>query len=473
MPRQRKTKRRGPGEGTIFERKDGRWCATVHIGWENGRRKRKTLYGATRAEVADKLTETQADIARGLPVASDKQTLGGHLAWWLEEVVSRKNRPSIYRSYEQLVRVHITPALGKLPLSKVTPQAIRSFLNTKADGKLSARTVQYLHAVLRKALNVALKDESIARNPAALVDPPRGAAREVEPLTPDEARRFLAAIEGNRLEALYVTAVSLGLRQGEAIALRWRDVDLETGTLRVRFALQRIRPRQSEAEPGKNAYRVEAGSPLESDKSVKVVNRVPERENGASVPDKGVNRVNGVERGGKEKKPRIPNETHLVEPKTKRSRRVISLPAVARAALASHKLRQDAERLQAGSAWKTPRVHCEGKVEPVEDFIFTTTIGTPCESRGVTKRFQKALKDAGIPEHRFHDLRHTAATLLAVQGVHPKVIQSILGWDQLAMVDRYTHFVDEMREQAATQMDAILKPVAVNVAVKRGEAKPN
>lgn len=453
MPRQRKTKRRGPGEGTIFERKDGRWCATVHIGWENGRRKRKTLYGATRAEVADKLTETQADIARGLPVASDKQTLGGHLAWWLEEVVSRKNRPSTYRSYEQLVRVHITPALGKLPLSKVTPQAIRSFLNTKADGKLSARTVQYLHAVLRKALNVALKDQTIARNPAALVDPPRGAAREVEPLTPDEARRFLKVIEGDRLEALYVTAVSLGLRQGEALALRWRDVDLETGTLRVRYALQRIRPRQSEAEPGINAYRAETASPLESSKSVKVVKRV---------------RV-----GEKETKPRVPNETHLVEPKTKRSRRVISLPAVARAALASHKLRQDAERLKAGSAWKTPRVHCEGKVEPVEDFIFTTTIGTPCESRGVTKRFQKALKDAGIPEHRFHDLRHTAATLLAVQGVHPKVIQSIHGWGQLAMVDRYTHFVDEMREQAATQMDAILKPVAVNVAVKRGEAKPN
>lgn len=451
MPRQRKTKRRGPGEGTIFERKDGRWCATVHLGWENGRRKRKTVYGATRAEVADKLTETQADIARGLPVASDKQTLGGHLAWWLEEVVSRKNRPSTYRSYEQLVRVHITPALGKLALSKVTPQAVRSFLNTKADGKLSARTVQYLHAVIRKALNVALKDESIARNPAALVDPPRGAAREVEPLTPDEARRFLKAIEGNRLEALYVTAVSLGLRQGEAIALRWRDVDLEAGTLRVRFALQRIRPKQSEPEAGKSAYSVASPSPLESDKSVNSVKRVPERE----------------------KKPRVPNQTHLVEPKTKRSRRVISLPAVARAALVEHKLRQDAERLQAGSAWKTPQVHCEGKVEPVEDFIFTTTIGTPCESRGVTKRFQKALKDAGIPKHRFHDLRHTAATLLAVQGVHPKVIQSILGWDQLAMVDRYTHFVDEMRQSAAAQMDAILKPVAVNVAVNQGEAKPN
>lgn len=474
MPKKaRKTKRRGPGEGTIFERSDGRWCAMAHVGWAGGKRKRKAIYGATRAEVADKLAKTQAEVTAGLPVANDKQTLGGHLTWWLEEVVSRKCRPSTYRSYEQLVRVHIAPALGKLPLSKVTPQAIRSFLNEKADGKLSARTVQYLHAVIRKALNVALKDESIARNPATLVDPPRGAAREVEPLSPDEARKFLKVIQGDRLEALYVTAVSLGLRQGEALALRWRDVDLEAGTLRVRYALQRIRPRPSEAPAGINAFRAEAASPLESDNSVNVVKRVAEHEHEGESADKRVNRVKVVGRKGATKKARVPNETHLVEPKTKRSRRVLSLPAVTRAALSAHKLRQEEERIKAGSAWKAPRVHCEGRVEPVDDFVFTSNIGTPCESRGVTKRFQEALKAAGIPDHRYHDLRHTAATLLAVQGTHPKVIQGLLGWDQISMVDRYSHFVDEMKTQAAAQMDAILNPGAVSVAVKSAEGKVN
>jgi integrase len=94
------------------------------------------------------------------------------------------------------------------------------------------------------------------------------------------------------------------------------------------------------------------------------------------------------------------------------------------------------------------------------------TIGTPLDGRNVTKRFQRILKNAKISKHRFHELRHTAATLLAVQGVHPKTIQSVLGWDQMAMVDRYAHFVDEIRQDAATKMDAILDPVAVNLAVK-------
>jgi len=104
--------------------------------------------------------------------------------------------------------------------------------------------------------------------------------------------------------------------------------------------------------------------------------------------------------------------------------------------------------------------------------VFTSTIGTPLDGCNVTKQFQRLLEVAGIPR-RFHDLRHTAATLLAVQGVHAKVIQSVLGWDQLSMVDRYTHHVDEMRKEAASKMDAILTPVAVNVAVKRGESKAN
>ena len=118
-------------------------------------------------------------------------------------------------------------------------------------------------------------------------------------------------------------------------------------------------------------------------------------------------------------------------------------------------------------------VHCEGCLEAAEDFVFTTSIGTPLEGRNVTKRFQKLLEDAKIPRHRFHDLRHTAATLLAVQGVHVKAIQSVLGWDQVAMVDRYAHFVDEMRKDAAAKMDAVLKPVAVKLAVKQAEGKAN
>jgi integrase len=174
-----------------------------------------------------------------------------------------------------------------------------------------------------------------------------------------------------------------------------------------------------------------------------------------------------------EMQPKTPAEIHLVEPKTKKSRRTIDLPQVTLSALAVHLMRQMEERQLAGSRWTVPMVHCEGRIEPADDFVFTTSIGTPLDGRNVTKRFQKLLRTAHIPRHRFHDLRHTAATLLAVQGVHAKAIQAILGWDQVAMVDRYAHFVDEMGKDAATKMDAILKPVAVKVAVKPADSKAN
>jgi hypothetical protein len=113
-------------------------------------------------------------------------------------------------------------------------------LNQRHDSGLSSRTVQYIHAVLRKALNVAVRDQLVHRNVAALVEPPRVTGKEVQPLTPYEARCFLEAVEDDRLAVFFTVAVSLGLRQGEALALRWRDLDLETAALRVRYSLQRL-----------------------------------------------------------------------------------------------------------------------------------------------------------------------------------------------------------------------------------------
>ena len=418
--------KRGQNEGSIYQRKDGRWVASLNLGWLNGRRTRKDFYGDTRREVQAKLTEALRDQQLGLPVVLGKQTIKQYLNRWLEDVVRRKNRPATYISYERLVRLYISPLIGDVPLVKLSTQQVRAMLNEKQDSGLSARTVQYLHAVLRKALNVALKDQLVVRNVAALVEPPHVAAKEVQPLTTDEARAFLEAVQTDRLEALFTVAISLGLRQGEALALRWRDVDLEAGTLRVRYALQRFKP-------------------------------------------KNVRRNDGAEKAEQ----KSPTEIHLVEPKTKKSRRTIELPSVTRAALVAHRLRQAEEHKLCGSARVTPKVHCEGRLGEADDFVFTTKIGTPLDGCNVTKRFQRILKHARIPAHRFHDLRHTAATLLAVQGVHAKAIQSVLGWDQIAMVDRYAHFADEMRKDAAAKMDAILKPVAVNLAVRQPEEKVN
>jgi integrase len=269
----------------------------------------------------------------------------------------------------------------------------------------------------------------VIRNVAAPVGPPRVIGKEVQPLTPDEARRLLAALQTNRLQALFTVAVSLGLRQGEALALRWQDVDLEAGELRVHYALQRFSPRKKDA-----AGNAASDAPAE---------------------------------------PQPPAEIDLAEPRTKNGRRTIELPNVTRSALAAQLMRQTEERRLAGSKWIVPAVHCEGRLDPVDDFVFTTPIGTPLDRWKLQKRFKALLTSAGIPAHRFHDLRHTAATLQAAQGVRAKTIQSVPGWDQIAMAERYARFVDGMRQDEATRMDFTSGPVAVSVAVKPGEAKEN
>jgi integrase len=143
------------------------------------------------------------------------------------------------------------------------------------------------------------------------------------------------------------------------------------------------------------------------------------------------------------------------------------------AALGDHLHRQNEEKALAGSAWRAPKIVCDGQHLSVEDLVFVTRFGNPFDAPTITHRFQGLLKRAGISRHRFHDLRHTAATLLAIQGVHPRAIQAALGWENLAMLNRYAHFVEEQRQSVAAAMDSILKPVAVNVAVKQPVAKPH
>ena len=232
--------RRGQNEGSIFKRRDGRWAATVNLGWQDGKRKRKTFYGRSRREVQEKLSTALSDLQRGLSLGTDRQTLSQFLAQWLDDSVRPTVRPKTYDSYSQLVRLYLAPGLGQTRLSKLTPQHVQNLLNLRLAGGLSPRTVQYIHAVLRRALGQAVRWGLVPRNVATLVDPPRVYQPEVEPMNPDQARAFLDAVRGHRLEALYSVAIALGLRQGETLGLHWRDVDLDERTLRVRVARQRI-----------------------------------------------------------------------------------------------------------------------------------------------------------------------------------------------------------------------------------------
>lgn len=241
-----KQKQRGHNEGSIYQRQDGRWVAAVTI---DATGKRKSFYGTTRKGVAQKLTDALKQQQQGLPVAFERQTVAQFLDRWLADEVKPNRQPKTYQSYADTVRVHITPDLGRHQVAKLTPQHVQALLATKQASGLSPRSVAYVPTVLRIALNRALKWGVVARNVAALVDPPTVERVEVRPLTPDQARRLLDAAQGDRLEALYTVALALGLRLGEALGLRWEDIDLDARELRVRVALQRIDGKLQLKEP--------------------------------------------------------------------------------------------------------------------------------------------------------------------------------------------------------------------------------
>ena len=363
--------------GSIYKRGDGRWCAALRL--EDGRR--KTFYGWKQREVQDKLDAAKASIKAGTFAKGRSPLLVQFLAAWLRDSVKPSVAPATYRSYAGLTENHIAPALGSVTLERLTPQHVQQLLNASSASGSSSQTVWHIRAVLRAALNQAVKWQLVSRNVASMAKPPRVKRYEHRAFAPDEARRFLAAIRGDRLEALYVTAVSTGLRQGELLGLQWSDLDLDKGFVTVRQQLQRIDGRLS-----------------------------------------------------------------LVELKSESSRRTVMLTADTVLALRDRQAGQRVEKLAQRKRWKETGL------------VFTTPIGTPLEGPNVTKGFQKLLRSAKLPERRFHDLRHSTATLLLVQGVSPKVVQAILGHSSIRLtMDTYSHVVPELQRDAAEKMQAVLQ----------------
>ncbi len=240
--------RRAPGEGSVHKRKQGGWQGSVAVGTVDGRRKRKTVYGATQREVLAKIAAIRRTLDAGLPVGTSRpMTLGDYLDAWLRDTLPTVVRPSTAESYASLTRQHIIPGLGHHRLDKLTAVHIRAFLRDKSTQTsprtkrpLSARTIQYLHAVLRLALEQARRDDLVVRNVAGLVAGPKVQRPEVTPLTPEEAGQLFAQAATDRLSPLWLLVTALGLRRGEALALRWEDVDLDRGHLQVKATVQRV-----------------------------------------------------------------------------------------------------------------------------------------------------------------------------------------------------------------------------------------
>jgi integrase len=232
------SRKRGNGEGSIHRRKDGGWCAQYTVYTAEGR-KRKTLYGKTRAEVGGKLAKALSERESGLVFEDEGLTLGNYLDKWLEGSLRGSVRQSTFDRCEIAVRVHIKPVLGRLKLKKLTPTHIAGFYQDKLAAGFASASVNKLHVVLHKALDQAVKWHIIPRNVAEVVKAPRPSPEEIRPLSREQAKVLLEVAQADRFEALYVLAVTTGLRQGEFLGLKWEDVDLEEGVVRVRRTLIR------------------------------------------------------------------------------------------------------------------------------------------------------------------------------------------------------------------------------------------
>ena len=229
-------KRRGANEGSIRQRASGTWEARYRAA--DG--KPRSLYARTRREAVERLRIALTERTQGIRPPSQRLTVAAFLTDWLEHSVRPRCRPATVASYEGIVRIYLVPEFGRLPLAKLGPEHLQALMaRLSARPNLSATTVRYVYAVLRIALGRATKQGKVTRNVATLIDPPRKAHREIVPLTVEQILWFLDSVRGDRFEALYAAAVGTGMRQGELLALRWVDVNLETAALRVAHTLQR------------------------------------------------------------------------------------------------------------------------------------------------------------------------------------------------------------------------------------------
>lgn len=246
MAQQRK--RNPNGAGTITKRKDGRFQAAVYVMQPDGTRARKFAYGKTWTECDTKRRELLAKVDQGVPVPTRSAKLSEWLPYWLENVIRPRRKLSTYDKYEAHVRLYLTPRIGTKRLESLGVADVRRFL-ARLERETTAATAKETHRVLRSALSAACREELLTRNVASLVEPPRVTSRELSPWTLDETLTFLGAARKDRLYAAFVLAVTMGLRRGEIVGLRWSDVDLENRVLYVRQQTQRRRGQLYQDDP--------------------------------------------------------------------------------------------------------------------------------------------------------------------------------------------------------------------------------
>ncbi|HEY4189340.1 MAG TPA: tyrosine-type recombinase/integrase [Candidatus Limnocylindrales bacterium] len=388
------TRRRSAGEGSVYETPDGRWRGRITWTEPDGSQQRRYVRGRTSAEARDRLDELRNRLKVGTLAPTSTGTLGEYLAGWIERHRDQV-RPSTWRTAELYVRVYLTPALGRIPLGRLTAadveRALASFVRSgrpiaagdpRPPRPVSPVTAGHVRAILRAALGDAARAGLVGRNVAADAKPPHVPHRPIAYLSSEEVGRLLDVTADDPLGPLYAIAASTGLRRGELVALRWTDVDLAAGTLTV----------------SRSIARNDAGG------------------------------------------------WSAAETKSARSRRTLPLGSMTRHAFERQRRRQAAAKLAAGSTWQDRA-----------GLVFTDAVGRPVLPEHVSHAFDGARTRAGLPTATLHQLRHTAATMLLAEGIPLAVISEWLGHSGIGVtIAHYAAVVPALHRQAADALDRAL-----------------
>lgn len=367
---------------------------------ENGKPVRRHVRGRTRGAVTEQVAdlEGQRANAAGLVAANRRQSLGDWLDEWLV-LIKRSRKPKTLTTYDALIRTHCQQ-LREVKVHEVTVRQIDDLLDHVAT-TVSTITAGNLHRTLRAAFTIAVRRGLVTTNPCRYATVPRVTHTEVQPLTIHEVHRLLTTAAVDRNAARWAVALALGLRQGEALALRWDDIDLDSATLAVRRQLQR--------QPWEHG--------CNEDEPTHRPARCPRRHSGG---------------------------LRFEDTKTGAGRRVLAIPPQLVPQLLEHRRAQAAERLKVGSAWQD------------FDLLFPRPDGSPADPRSDHRAWKSLLSRAGIRDARLHDARHTAATILLAQGVDGRVVMSLMGWSQSVLLTRYQHVIDTMRIEAAAKVGSAI-----------------
>lgn len=365
-----KRKRRGRGEGSVYQRADGVWTTAITNGYgADGRRRRRVLYGKTKGEVLEKLRDPNNTPAVVTQPAS--RTVQDLVSAWLDSKRQTAARSTVVR-YESVITHHINARIGGLKLNRLEFGHVEGLLTDLDRDGVSARNRQLARIVIVAACNYGVRRKWLPYNPAVGTERPRSKHREMQVWDQPQISKFWKATEGDRLAALWVVALSTGMRQGELFALRWSDINFDDSMLTVRRSLDETR---------------------------------------------GTFTVKETKTGGA---------------------RRIDLPPQAIEALKSHRKAMLAEG------------HIDGPV-------FCDRDGRWLRKSNVYRRlFQPAVVRAGLPQIRFHDMRHTHASLLLQSGVNVKVVAERLGHSSPTVtLNTYAHTMPTMQKAAAEQFSKL------------------